>query len=414
MIMARRASGPVSAGVQAQGPGPVSLRVYECTLPKMNAARLENRILKRVVKVLKKAISRHPQIPAIPTERNMAAKVTVDFDMLEDSAFVLADGLPMFTDVDFSLSRENSLSKSFRLEREPSRTFSRSRSFREELEICSMSRENSTSFIDNMDKVVLGRDNSADLSLTRENSGFLGFLARETSANLAAILSGTSSDISDVVDFVDHKGLKQEEKKVSSSAATVSPSGRRCDELLGMMDNLDQTSPRSGIVTKLGRGAPSKSRRGEHVKNRPDMQRTARDGAAHWAARVREVRSEWAERAARRPEFAARFGAQAAAAHGRVKAKQECLLRFLQLAADDGAVAPAEFGPGGFFGWRRFVVAAGRGDDFRRGLEGLFPAGFKEDTLKETFRRAGLLPERFRWEQGWRGGAAFEFRERAE
>jgi hypothetical protein len=161
------------------------------------------------------------------------------------------------------------------------------------------------------------------------------------------------------------------------------------------------------------RGAPMaarESRRGAHVKGRPEMQQTARDGAAHWAACAQRVRSAWIERAARQPEFRARFAAQADAAHGRVKCKLECLLRFLQMAADDGLVSPGPFGPGGFFGWCRFTVTPSRAPDFRRGLEGLFPAGFREDTLKETFRRAGLIPERWQWEQAWRGGVAFESR----
>jgi hypothetical protein len=140
------------------------------------------------------------------------------------------------------------------------------------------------------------------------------------------------------------------------------------------------------------------------------MQQTARDGAAHWAACVRKIRTAWTARAMQRPEFRSQYAGQVDAAHGRIKSKQECLLRFLQMAADDGIVTPGPFGAGGFFGWSRFEVASGRAAEFRRGLEGLFPAGFREDTLKETFRRAGLIPERWQWEQGWRGGVPFEFR----
>ena len=140
------------------------------------------------------------------------------------------------------------------------------------------------------------------------------------------------------------------------------------------------------------------------------MQRTARVGAMHWAARVRAVRSAWADRAARSPSFRDKYYSQVEAAQGRIKSKQECLLRFLQMAADDGAIAPGPFVAGGFFGWLRFAVTAGRAAEFRRSLEALFPPGFREDTLKETFRRAGLIPERWQWEQAWRGGVPFEFR----
>lgn len=154
------------------------------------------------------------------------------------------------------------------------------------------------------------------------------------------------------------------------------------------------------------------SRRGAHVRERPQMQRTARDGAAHWAARVREVRARWTERASRSPGFRGTYYPQVEAAQGRIKSKQECLLRHLQMAADDGAIAPGPFaaGRGGFFGWCRFTVVASRASEFRRSLEALFPPGFREDTLKETFRRAGLIPERWQWAEAWQGSTAFVYR----
>jgi hypothetical protein len=171
-----------------------------------------------------------------------------------------------------------------------------------------------------------------------------------------------------------------------------------------------EKSPRECAPRPRRPPAPRESRRGAHVRDRPDMQRTARDGAAHWANCVRKVRAEWS---ARNLAFRTEYGSQVEAAQGRIKSKQECLLRFLQMAADDGVVAPGPFVlGGGFFGWTRFAVAPGRAVEFRRALEALFPDGFREDTLKETFRRSGLIPERWQWEHGWRGTAAFEFRER--
>ena len=184
-------------------------------------------------------------------------------------------------------------------------------------------------------------------------------------------------------------------------------------------DNLIRLDPSSlsPIVTiALGsyarpRGEPRDTRRGAHVRERPEMQRTARDGAVHWATQLRVVRAAWAARAFWSPQFRARFGAQAESAQGRIKSKQECLLRFLQMAAADGVIAVGPFSPaGGFFGWTRFAVVGERAAEFRAGLAALYPAGFKEDTLKETFRRAGLVPERFQWELGWRGAVAFEYR----
>ena len=144
------------------------------------------------------------------------------------------------------------------------------------------------------------------------------------------------------------------------------------------------------------------------------MQRTARDGAVHWATQLRAVRAAWTARAFWSQAFLARYAGQVEAAQGRIKSKQECLLRFLQMSAADGLVAPGPFSAagGGFFGWLRFSVVPGRAAEFRGAMEALFPAGFKEDTLKETFRRAGLIPERFQWELGWCGAVPFEFRAR--
>lgn len=159
----------------------------------------------------------------------------------------------------------------------------------------------------------------------------------------------------------------------------------------------------------LGQTPPG--RRGLHVRDNPDLQRIAREGAAHWALQLRAVRAAWAARAAHTPAFLAWFSGQAAAAQGQIKSKQECLLRSLQMAAADGVIAA---GPlvegGGFFGWTRFAVVRDRAAEFRAGIEALFPAGYKKAAVKEMFRRAGLVPEGLRWEEGWRGDVAFVFR----
>ena len=158
------------------------------------------------------------------------------------------------------------------------------------------------------------------------------------------------------------------------------------------------------VAPKRGRG-----QRGAHVRERPDMQQVAREGAAHWQQRLQHVRTEWAAAAQADPEgFGAQYRPQVEAAAGRVKAKLECLLRTLQLAAHRGAILPAAAaGAGVFFGWDGFVVAAGRAGEWREAVEGLFPAGFREETVRETFRKAGLVPAGWRWDQGWRGEAPF-------
>ena len=343
----------------------------------------------------------------------MAAKVSVERDMFEDEVFVLAgsrstsDNLPAFSEHcwEFSLSRENSEKLILSRQNSMSRQNSASVVVKDEKdEMLILSRENSGSLIE--DLLVFGRQNSG-LHMSRENSGFLGSLARETSADLGRLLCITSS-ISDVLGDTEETSSDEVKTHAAQSPPQENMCTRPCEELLELVGQLD-TCPRIPKASR-GKGTPRDSLRGAHVRGRPEMQKTARDGAAHWAAQVRVMRAAWAERAARRPAFADEYSGQICASQGRIKSKQECLLRFLQLAADDGVVVPGPFGGGGFFGWARFTVAGGRSGDFRRGLEGLFPAGFREDTLKETFRRAGLIPERFRWEEGWRGAVAFEFR----
>ena len=337
-------------------------------------------------------------------------------EMFDDSTFALPsrhsnefDVLPAFADVLPAFADSGDLCiqncQLFSLSREVSRSFSRSDSFKDIFDIPSLSREASKTVIGNI--VVLGREDSMGLLMTREtgfhdDSNDLLIMTRENSGFLGSLARDLSTDLS----------------KLCESSSTHFESRFPEGEII--VDGHDLMEPRrstDGVASQKRsaarpRGEPRQSRRGAHVKARPDMQQTARDGAAHWGARVKALRAAWGERAAQRPPFAAEYAAQAAAARGRIKAKQECLLRFLQLAADDGLVSPGPFGPGGFFGWGRFAVAAGRGAEFRRALEGLFPAGFREDTLKETFRRAGLIPEGFQWEQAWRGGVAFEFRPR--
>jgi hypothetical protein len=166
--------------------------------------------------------------------------------------------------------------------------------------------------------------------------------------------------------------------------------------------------------------APKRGRgnRGAHVRDRPDMHQAARDGAAHWHQQLRRVRDTWAAAALASPAFGAAHRPAADAATARVKAKLECLLRTLQLAAHAGLIAPQPAPPppaggggpgpaGDFFGWAGFLVRPGRAAEFRAAVTGLFPAGFREESVRQTFRRAGLVPAGWRWEDGWDGAAPF-------
>ena len=267
------------------------------------------------------------------------------------------------------------------------------------------------------DPPTLAKENSDIPCLsTRENSGFLGTLVRETSEDIQKLLAdATASDLPDAP----CETFLCRTDNIESDSAQPHPELQSLRHNSSALDGSSKqpTSPPEQLVDDTdatkNSPAPAKrgSRRGVHVRERPQMQQTARAGAMHWAARVRLVRAAWAQRAESRPAFRDQYHGQVEAAQGRIKSKQECLLRFLQMAADDCVVTPDPFGPGGFFGWRRFTVAAGRAPEFRRSLEALFPAGFREDTLKETFRRAGLIPERWQWGSGWRGAVAFEYRQ---
>ena len=188
----------------------------------------------------------------------------------------------------------------------------------------------------------------------------------------------------------------------------------------GAHDHPDASLSGRGPAARPTRGCPKArapgvrvSRRGAHVKDRPEMQKTARDGAVYWSGKLRQMRETWNERAQQDASFCACFQPQIDLAVGRVKSKQECLLRFLHLAAADGVVAPATFaGSEGFFGWTRFSVVPSRSDEFMATLRALFPHGFREDTMKETFRRAGLVPERWQWTKGWSGAVCFSYQSR--
>ena len=153
--------------------------------------------------------------------------------------------------------------------------------------------------------------------------------------------------------------------------------------------------------------APGKSRRGEHLRSRTEKSALARDD---WAARVTALRAECEARRWRLPESTTDlFEQQIRAAHRSVKAQKECILRFLQLAADDGLLVPAldQHAPS-FFGWVGFTAVPGREHELRAAAEELFGG---QTTLELAFLRAGLEPEGFHRRRGWDWAVAFRFRE---
>jgi hypothetical protein len=353
--------------------------------------------------------------------------VSVDVRMVPDSTFLLtswqSEEIPMCFESGWDgvlvLSRENSeklfLSRENSLSRESSAKLALGKDNFDQLVL---SRESSDIFVNQSGALALSRENSDKLSdcLGRENSGFLASLANETTGDLEKMISLSSNESissSATRDKIENSVQQQSQQPLQLDMLRTGQQQEvttRMDVGAECSATAVDISSRECVPRPRRPPAPRESRRGAHVRDRPDMQRTARDGAAHWANCVRKVRAEWV---ARNLAFRAEYGSQVEAAQGRIKSKQECLLRFLQMAADDGVVVPGPFVTGGgFFGWTRFAVVPGRAEEFRRALEALFPDGFREDTLKETFRRSGLIPERWQWEHGWRGTAAFQFRER--
>mmetsp|Transcript_24136 Transcript_24136/g.58623 ORF Transcript_24136/g.58623 Transcript_24136/m.58623 type:complete len:486 (+) Transcript_24136:229-1686(+) len=170
---------------------------------------------------------------------------------------------------------------------------------------------------------------------------------------------------------------------------------------------------------KAGAAAGGKSRKraraeeagrsGLHVRERPDMQKKARDGQEHWLCQVKAIRKMWTDR--REWEAQERYQAQVeTCAAMQIKSQHECLLRTLQMSATDGLIVPLPFrdcGPESFLGWTGFRVVMDKAQEFRSRIDALFPAPLKENTLHTSFRRAGLVPDK--WSSGWLGLTAFKY-----
>jgi len=184
----------------------------------------------------------------------------------------------------------------------------------------------------------------------------------------------------------------------------------------------EEAPKRRGAAPKRKGGASSAGARGRkrakteelgrsglHVRERPDMQKKARDGQEHWLQQVRSIRRVWQDR--REWEREGRYQAQVdTCASMQIKSQHECLLRTLQMAATDGQIVPLPFkecGPESFLGWTGFQVVMEHAQAFRARIDTLFPAPLKENTLHTSFRRAGLVPDK--WSSGWLGLTPFKF-----
>lgn len=157
-------------------------------------------------------------------------------------------------------------------------------------------------------------------------------------------------------------------------------------------------------------GGYAHNNRGAHVKGRPEMQETARNGQRHWATEVQNLRTQWHE--ARCWEANPSFQPQLELmARRHIKNQHECLLRALHIAAAKGMVDPLPFNNAegkSFLGWTGFSVRPDKAAEFRTAVEEMFPQPLLENTLHNTFRRAGLVPSS--WSDAWLGFAPFGYK----
>jgi hypothetical protein len=154
----------------------------------------------------------------------------------------------------------------------------------------------------------------------------------------------------------------------------------------------------------------SHNNRGAHVKGRPEMQETARRGQEHWARQVQELREKWREERCWEADSA--FQGQLELLQRRhIKSQHECLLRCLHIATGRGMVKPSTYNNAegkSFLGWTGFSVVPSRAQEFREMVEEMFPSPLLENTLHNTFRRAGLVPGS--WGEAWLGLSPFMYK----
>ena len=153
----------------------------------------------------------------------------------------------------------------------------------------------------------------------------------------------------------------------------------------------------------------STTRRGENVKGNPQMQKMARDGQRHWQDKCKQLPAEAEEAGTSTADAQFQIQRHTCAARN-LKCQKESLLIFLQMAAQQRLISPLAFvhagdEAAGFVGWTGFHVEPGCGQQFRAGVERLFPETPKLNTLYHLFRRSGLVPQD--WRRAWEGQTPF-------
>lgn len=166
---------------------------------------------------------------------------------------------------------------------------------------------------------------------------------------------------------------------------------------------------RAAVAAAVAGAEQPNSSRGAHVRERPEMQRNARDGQKHWGTQVKEMRQLWADKdMSKHTHFEQQIN-MCTRLH--IKSQHECLLRQLQMAAVEKIIIPSKFlddEKESFLGWTGFEVAEDHGAEFRKRIEALFASTPSDKTLNNTFRRAGLVPDHS-WAEAWNGIGGFVY-----
>eukprot|EP00288_Rhodomonas_lens_P012845 CAMPEP_0177703620 /NCGR_PEP_ID=MMETSP0484_2-20121128/7769_1 /TAXON_ID=354590 /ORGANISM="Rhodomonas lens, Strain RHODO" /LENGTH=349 /DNA_ID=CAMNT_0019214987 /DNA_START=263 /DNA_END=1312 /DNA_ORIENTATION=+ len=262
------------------------------------------------------------------------------------------------------------------------------------------------------------------------SSGLDGLLSRGTSG-LDAVLNGTSEDEAEddseshftdlhveqpmSIDNVEENGEGLNDEHTACQIYTARPlrlnttAPPRFDPVPGVQRTIQKSSlPYAPAPAPRRRRRRNQQPRGAHVKNRPEMQETAREGQKHWGNMVQDLRKEWQDK--KTWEYCESFREQIQmCSRTHIKSQHECLLRQLQMALVDKIITASDFSASeddSFLGWVGFQIVAEHKDEFRARIEGMFATVPKENTLNNAFRRAGLVPKQC-WNEAWKGKAAF-------
>mmetsp|Transcript_59546 Transcript_59546/g.121991 ORF Transcript_59546/g.121991 Transcript_59546/m.121991 type:complete len:247 (+) Transcript_59546:54-794(+) len=190
---------------------------------------------------------------------------------------------------------------------------------------------------------------------------------------------------------------------------------------------IDQTEPNRAVTQHIAMhdNAANVEKRGQHVKNKPEMSKKARDDQEEWGKTREEVKEDWtAQKIFKKDD---EFPKQLLLCQGHAKALRQTLLMSLQIAAALSEIEPLKFSykeGTNTFGWTGFTVL--NADEFNRRIRRLFgdeqtQNGFndnnpqlfdpkKKATIQNAFRRHRLGPSGASWKKAWLGKDVFVFK----